>query len=79
MRHLTYRVTQHDGGWAYKQGDTFSETFPTHDRARAAAVVACREQGVPGALTYIEYQDATGEWITERADGHDRPDVDVQD
>ena len=25
---ITYRIVQHDGGWAYKLGDSFSETFP---------------------------------------------------
>jgi Uncharacterized protein conserved in bacteria (DUF2188) len=37
MSHVTYKVVEHDGGWAYKVGDVFSETFPTHDAAQAAA------------------------------------------
>nr|WP_294167231.1 hypothetical protein [uncultured Sphingomonas sp.] len=77
MDHITYRVVEHDGGWTYKQGDTFTETYRTHDEARAAAVLACREQGVSGDTAYIEYQQADGHWITERADGADRPGVDV--
>jgi len=78
MTHVTYRIVEHDGGWAYRLGDTFSETFPSHDAARAAAVAAAREQRVPDQTAMIEYADASGAWITERADGHDRPDVDVQ-
>ena len=78
MAHVTYRIVEHDGGWAYKLGDTFSETFPTHDAARAAAVAASREQRAPDATAYIEYENTDGQWITERADGHDRPVTDVE-
>jgi hypothetical protein len=78
MSHVTYRIVEHDGGWAYKVGDTFSETFPTHDAAKAAAVLASREQRVADTTAYIEYADSEGDWITERADGHDRPDTDVE-
>ena len=77
ISHISYRVVEHDGGWTYKQGATFAETYGTHDEARAAAVLACREQGVSGETAYIEFQDADGQWITERADGADRPQVDV--
>jgi hypothetical protein len=34
---------------------------------------------VPDEDSLIEYADSTGRWITERADGHDRPEVDVED
>ena len=78
MSHVTYRIVQHDGGWAYKLGDSFSETFTSHDRARAAALAAAREQRVPDQTAMIEYADAAGDWVTERADGHDRPRVDVE-
>ena len=37
MARVTYVIVEHDGGWAYKVGDVFSETFPTHDAALAAA------------------------------------------
>ena len=37
MTTVTYEVVEHDGGWAYKVGDVFSETFPTHDDALDAA------------------------------------------
>lgn len=78
MSHVTYRIVEHDGGWAYKVGDTFSETFPDHDSAKAAAVRAAREQKVSDETSLIEYADSTGAWVTERADGHDRPETDVQ-
>ena len=50
MAHVTYKIVQHDGGWAYKAGDVFSEPFPTHEEALAAARRAeigrasCRER-----------------------------------
>lgn len=79
MTQITYRIVPHDGGWAYKLGDSFSETFPTHEAARAAAVAVSREQQVPDRTSWIEYEDASGHWITERADGHDRPETGVED
>jgi len=78
MAHVTYRIVEHDGGWAYKSGETFSETFASHDEAKAAAVRAAREQKVPDETGVIEYADASGNWVTERADGHDRPATDVE-
>lgn len=79
MSHVTYRIVEHDGGWAYQLGQTYSETFASHDAARAAAVAASREQRAPDQTTLIEYADETGAWVTERADGHDRPLTDVED
>ena len=78
MSHVTYRIVEHDGGWAYKVGDTYSETFPDHDSAKGAAVRASREQRVSDSTAMIEYADASGEWVTERADGSDRPETDVE-
>lgn len=79
MTHIIYRIVPHDGGWAYKLGDSFSETFATHDAARAAAAVVSREQQVPDRTSWIEFEDSSGQWITERADGHDRPETTVED
>lgn len=79
MTRITYRIVEHDGGWAYRLGDTFSETFGSHDAARAAAVLASREQRVADQTAWIEFENAHGEWVTERADGHDRPETDVED
>ena len=78
MVQITDRIAEHDGGWAYRLGDTGSETYPDHDSARAAAVAAAREQKVPDEDAFIEYADASGEWVTERADGRDRPDPVVE-
>lgn len=77
MVKIHYRVVQHDGGWAYRLGDVFSEPFPSHDAALAAARRVAAEQHVPGDPAYIEYQDAAGTWRTEASAGTDRPDADV--
>jgi hypothetical protein len=79
MKKLYDRVVQHDGGWAYKLDDVFSEPFPTHKAAVNAAHRVAREQHVPGETVTIEYQNQSGEWITEVAQSTDRPDADVID
>jgi len=79
MVKVTYVIVEHDGGWAYKQGDVFSEAFPNHDAALAAARRAAREQEVPGETTGITYEDEQGRWREEVAEGEDRPVTDVED
>ena len=73
MPRVTYRIVEHDWGWAYKVGDVFSETFASHDLARAAAEQAAAEQQVGGETTEIAYEDAQGRWRVEEARGGDRP------
>ena len=58
MSHVIYTVVEHDGGWAYKVGDVFSETFATRKAAHAAAERAAEEQRVPGETSAIEYEDS---------------------
>ncbi len=75
---VVYEVVEHDGGWAYKSGGTFSETFDTREAALAAAQAAAGEQEQPGETGDIEYETAEGEWQTEPSDGEDRPDTEVK-
>jgi hypothetical protein len=79
MADIVYQVVEHDGGWAYKAHGVFSETFPTHAAAAAAAKRAAREQETPGETEVIEFQDEKGRWHTETARGGDRPDAEVED
>jgi hypothetical protein len=79
MAHVTYKVVRHDDGWAYTAGGTFSESFPTHQAALAAARRAAAEQRVPGQTEAIEYEDESGKWHRETASGDDRPQTDVED
>jgi hypothetical protein len=37
MARVHYRIVAHDGGWAYKLNDVFSEPFPNKAAALAAA------------------------------------------
>jgi len=78
MTTVTYEVVQHDGGWAYKAGGVFSETFPSHDAARHAAERAARLQTVAGEETEISYEDKTGHWHDEHSSGDDRPQTEVK-
>lgn len=79
MTDITYDIVQHDGGWAYKVGDTFSETFPSHDAALAAARNAAAEQELPGEDEGITYEDKNAVWRQELSDGDDRPTTHVRD
>jgi hypothetical protein len=79
MTHVTYQVVEHDGGWAYKVGNVYSETFPTHALAHAAAAQAAQEQRTPGETEAIQYEDRAGQWREETARGSDRPQTDVKD
>jgi hypothetical protein len=78
MPRLHYRVVQHDGGWAYRLGDVFSEPFRDKATALAAARRVAAEQRVPGDTTRIEFQDEAGKWHIELSEGDDRPEADVE-
>jgi hypothetical protein len=77
MARIHYRIVAHDGGWAYKLDDVFSEPFPSKAAALGAAKRVAAEQHIPGDTTHIEYQDEAGTWHSELSEGDDRPDVDV--
>jgi hypothetical protein len=47
MTRITYEIVEHDGGWAYKVGDVFSEPFPLHDAVRRAAERVPHDQVLP--------------------------------
>jgi len=77
MTKITYEIVEHDGGWAYRVGGAYSETFPTYARARAAAEQAAARQKLGGVTTGITYEDRQGQWHQEVAKGDDRPDTEV--
>lgn len=79
MSTLIYQVVEHDGGWAYRLGETYSETFPSRSEALAAAKIAAAEQQVAGRTEGIEYEDAAGKWHGEVSSGDDRPQTEVVD
>jgi hypothetical protein len=79
MPDVKYEVVEHDGGWAYTVNGTFSETFPSHGAALAAAQNAAGEQTIGDKTTEIVYQDAEGMVHQEIAERDDRPPTRVVD
>lgn len=78
MTSVTYEIVEHDGGFAYRVDGVYSETFPTHQAARAAAQRAAGEQRVPGEEAGISWEDSEGRWHEEIVQGGDRPTTDLQ-
>ncbi len=78
MSEIVYHIVEHDGGWAYRADGVYSETFPTHHAARAAAERAAGEQRVSGNTVGISWEDQTGRWRDEISEGDDRPITDVE-
>jgi len=76
---VRYEIVEHDGGYAYKVGDVYSETYPTHDAALEAAQQAAERQKTAGSSESIQYQDPEGDWHEEVARGDDRPETEVED
>jgi hypothetical protein len=78
MSKVVYEIVEHDGGWAYRSDGVYSETFTSHDAARAAAIRVAREQKVPGTDAAISFETPDGKWHEELVDGHDRPITEVK-
>lgn len=79
MTKIVYEIIPHDGGWAFKLGDTISQSFLTHDAAYNAAQRVALEQKRPGETVGISWEDARGRWHDEVSSGDDRPEVDIVD
>ena len=43
---VTYEIVPHNGGWAYRLDDVYSETFPSKEDATRAAEAAASKQKV---------------------------------
>jgi hypothetical protein len=78
MTQVIYEIVEHDGGFAYRVDGTYSETFRTHDAAKAAARRAAVEQQRPGESAGIAWEDAGGRWHEEISAGTDRPQTSVE-
>lgn len=79
MAEVIYQIVEHDGGWAYKLGDVFSETFPMREDAVEAARMAAARQELPNDTHLIQYQDEQGRWHDEVAFGGRTPEARVID
>lgn len=73
MSHVIYKIVRHGEGWAYQVGETFSETYRSHDDAHGAAVIAAREHELLGNTVGIAFEDSEGTWHEELSNGRDRP------
>ncbi len=79
MTEVTYHIVEHDGGYAYKVGDVFSETFPSRQDALQAAQAAPPSSRCRAPRKEIRYQDQAGAWHDETAQGGDRPVAKVEE
>lgn len=78
MTKIVYKIVEHDGGWAYRLDDVYSEPFRTRPEAVEAARRAAAEQQVPDARSVgISWEDEDGNWHDEVARGDDRPEASV--
>ena len=78
IANVTYKIVEHDGGWAYTVEGSFSETFPNHDAALHAARRAAAEQRVGDEDRAISYETPDGIWHTEQSSGGNRPTTEVE-
>ena len=69
MPEVHYHIVEHDGGWTYKVGDVYAETFRTREAAEVAAKRAAMEQRTPNDPSEIEYETEDGVWHEEHSDG----------
>lgn len=76
---ITYHVVPHEDGWAYRLDDVFSETFPNHADALAAARIAAERHKQTDEDRFISYQAEDGKWHNEVAAGRDRPETEISD
>ena len=76
MSIVHYKIVAHDGGWTYKVGEVFAETFRSRAEAEAAAKRAAGEQRVATSPQDIVFEDDKGKWHTEHSDGAP-PETDV--
>jgi hypothetical protein len=76
MSHIIYQIVEHDGGWAYKVGDVYSESFSSKELAQKAASRVAQEQRAPGDDEAIG--DSAGKWHDEDAREATRPDTEVK-
>jgi hypothetical protein len=72
-----YRVLRHNGGWAYRAAEAFSDTFETREAARAAARVAAREHRAPKERAATD-EEKKEHGHRESVDGNERRGVTVR-
>lgn len=77
MTKPNYEIVERDGGYAWKLGDAFSETYPTRDAASAAAIEdSARRQSGTARATAQSDGDAR-RWHNEMADNDTGHETDI--
>lgn len=73
MTKLSYEIVEVKGGYAYKVGDGWSETFPSRDDALSAA-----EERMPGGeMATGQTEGDARRWRNEMSNNDDRPETDI--
>jgi len=62
MVDITYQIVPHDEGWAYKLGDTISETYATAEEAADRARSAASRQKIGDGDALLAYPAPDGGW-----------------
>lgn len=60
MVDITYRIVPHDDGWAYKLGDTLSETYASAEEAIHFAKSAASRQKIGDGDALLAYPAPNG-------------------
>lgn len=62
MVDITYQIVPHDEGWAYKLGDTISETYATPQEAAERARSAASRQKIGDGDALLAFPNPDGGW-----------------
>jgi hypothetical protein len=62
MVDITYQIVPHDEGWAYKLGDTLSETYSSAEEAADRARSAAARQKIGDGDATLAYPAPDGGW-----------------
>lgn len=73
MTEVIYEIGEHDGGWAYKVGNVYSDPIAPAKAFMQPRPKSLWNSACPGETEAIQFEDAKGQWHTETAQGGDRP------
>ena len=79
MTKVVYQIVEHGRriGLSVPMA-SYSETFTSHNLARAAADRAAHEQRRAADDAVISFEDESGRWHDQTVDGSDQPETEVE-
>ncbi|MAZ17255.1 hypothetical protein [Oricola sp.] len=77
MTNPNYEIVEREGGFAWKLGDAFSETYPTRDAASAAAIEDSAKRQSGKARTNAQADGDARRWHDEMADNDTGHETDI--